>query len=74
MDQSGLILSVKVTFGALADRDWVRRRFPCATKEPSVGDRVEEFKELDDDMAVFIAPRAEDEMACASPRRKGGGS
>jgi len=73
VDQSGLILSVRITLGAFADRDWVRRRFPCVTP-PRVGDRLPEFRELEEDMAVFNVPTADEEMACARPRRKGGGS
>jgi hypothetical protein len=67
-------LSVRITFEALAESDCVRRRFPCGAEEPSVGDSVPELRELDDDMAVFMEPTAEDEIESASPRRKGGGS
>lgn len=64
MDQSGRILSVKMTLDALADRDCVRRRLACPVGELRlVGERVDELRELDEDMAVFMTPTAEGEMA-----------
>lgn len=51
---SGRILSVETTFGAETERDWLRRR--PAEDVVTDGERFPEFRELLEDMAVFMLP------------------
>ena len=53
---SGRILSVRMTLGAVAERDCVQRRLPTPMGDATGGERAPELSELVDDIAVFRLP------------------